>query len=204
MGEAVRLIANNMAPKIAQTEWGATYDPIWRKKELAKVDFSKGALPLHNFIRGNDKIPGAWAVVDGQKLTLYGSKFVDCSKPVVGREYPVSGSAKSGVVNRYGLWLFGSDGRKVVVSQVQLEDGRTVSASKFGSAELDEVVVLELSPEEEAMRSSVAEVWASILNTLIEDEVDFFKAGKCLIFVWNSLIFVAEYSNDVYTSIRRW
>merc|ERR1719204_1655063 len=81
------------------------------------------------------------------------------------------------VVNRYGLWLFGSDGRKVVVSQVQLEDGRTVNASKFGSAELDEVVVLELSPEEEAMKGVVADVWASILNTVVEDEGDFFKAG---------------------------
>ena len=75
------------------------------------------------------------------------------------------------------MWLFGSDGRKVVVSQVKLEDGRTVSASKFGSAELDEVVVLVLSPEEEAMKESMVNVWASILNTVVEDEVDFFKAG---------------------------
>ena len=64
------------------------------------------------------------------------------------------------------------------MSQVQLEDGRTVNASKFGSAELDNVVVLELSPEEEGMKKIVADVWASILNTVVEDEVDFFKAGR--------------------------
>jgi len=177
MGEAVRLIANKKAPKITQTEWGATYDPIWRKKSLAEVDFGMDALSLHNFIRGNDKIPGAWAEVDGQKINLYGCKFIDCNKPVVGTEFPVKGCEKNAVVNRYGLWLFGSDGRKVVVSQVQLEDGRTVNASKFGSAELDNVVVLELSPEEEAMKAAIADVWASILNTVVEDEVDFFKAG---------------------------
>ena len=74
--------------------------------------------------------------------------------------------------------MFGSDGKKVVVSQVQLEDGRTVAASKFGSAELDEVVVLQLSPEEEDMREDMREVWGSILNTVVEDEVDFFKAGE--------------------------
>lgn len=51
MSEAVRLIANGTAPKITQTEFGATYDPIWRKKELAKVDFTKDALAMHNFIR---------------------------------------------------------------------------------------------------------------------------------------------------------
>ena len=84
------------------------------------------------------------------------------------------------------MWLFGSDGRKVVVSQVQLEDGRTVNASKFGSAELDEVVVLELSPEEEEMKKIVADVWASILNTVVEDEVDFFKAGRVAIFFFSS------------------
>ena len=105
MGEAVRLIANGKAPKITQTEWGATYDPIWRKKALAEVDFSKDALTLHNFIRGNDKIPGAWTEVDGQKITLYGSKFVDCNKPVVGREFSVKGSEKNAVVNRYWVAL---------------------------------------------------------------------------------------------------
>ena len=36
--------------------------------------------------------------------------------------------------------FFGSDGRKVCVSQCQLEDGRTVAASKFGSAELDNII----------------------------------------------------------------
>ena len=65
------------------------------------MDFSKDALTLHNFIRGNDKIPGAWAEVEGQKINLYGSKFVDCYKPVVGREFPVKGCDKNAVVNRY-------------------------------------------------------------------------------------------------------
>ena len=139
MGEAVRLIANGNAPKIPQHEFGASYDPIWRKKALAKCDFSKGALALHNFIRGNDKVPGAWATVDGQRVSLYGSKFVDCQRAVVGREYEVEGCDRKAVVDRYGLWLFGADGRKVCVSQVQLEDGRTVPAAKFGSPELDEV-----------------------------------------------------------------
>lgn len=104
MGEAVRLIANEKAPKITQTEWGATYDPIWKKKELAEVKFDKDALNLHHFIRGNDKIPGAWTIIDGQKLTLYGSKFVDCNKPVIGREFSVEGCEKNAVVNRSG-WL---------------------------------------------------------------------------------------------------
>lgn len=35
--EAVDLISNGKAPKIPQPEEGATYDKIWKKKEVAKV-----------------------------------------------------------------------------------------------------------------------------------------------------------------------
>jgi hypothetical protein len=35
--EAVELIADDKAPRITQTEEGATYDKIWKKKEVAKV-----------------------------------------------------------------------------------------------------------------------------------------------------------------------
>lgn len=33
----MELIADGKAPKIPQTEDGATYDKIWKKKEVAKV-----------------------------------------------------------------------------------------------------------------------------------------------------------------------
>ena len=35
--EAVDLISDGKAPRIVQTEEGATYDKIWKKKEVAKV-----------------------------------------------------------------------------------------------------------------------------------------------------------------------
>lgn len=35
--EAVELISEGKAPKIVQTEEGATYDKIWKKKEVAQV-----------------------------------------------------------------------------------------------------------------------------------------------------------------------
>ena len=35
--EAVDLISDGKAPKIPQPEEGATYDKIWKKKEVAKV-----------------------------------------------------------------------------------------------------------------------------------------------------------------------
>ena len=64
-GEAVQLVADGVAPKLKQPEEGATYEPI-AKKNIAKVDFSQPAKKIHDFIRGMDKVPGAWTTIDGQ------------------------------------------------------------------------------------------------------------------------------------------
>ena len=64
-GEAVQLVADGVAPKLKQTEEGATYEPI-AKKNIAKVDFNQPAKKIHDFIRGMDKVPGAWTTIDGQ------------------------------------------------------------------------------------------------------------------------------------------
>ena len=36
-GEAVQLIYEGKAPRIVQPEEGATYDKLWKKKEVAQV-----------------------------------------------------------------------------------------------------------------------------------------------------------------------
>ena len=78
-GEAVRLISEGRAPCVPQWEGGATYDQIWQKKDVAEIDWNQPALKLHNFIRGSDKIPGAWSRIDGQvcmyKLPYSGETF---------------------------------------------------------------------------------------------------------------------------------
>lgn len=41
-----------------------------------KIKFANyTAQQLHNFIRGNDKVPGAWASLNGEKHTFYASKL---------------------------------------------------------------------------------------------------------------------------------
>lgn len=64
-GEAVQLIADGKAPRITQPEEGATYEGIMRKKN-AEIKFDQTAREIHNFIRGNDKVPGAWALIGGK------------------------------------------------------------------------------------------------------------------------------------------
>jgi formyltetrahydrofolate dehydrogenase len=71
----VSLIAEGKAPKIPQPEEGASYEPMLNKKEssMVRLDELTGQ-QLHNFIRGCDKVPGAWITLDEQEVKLYGSK----------------------------------------------------------------------------------------------------------------------------------
>lgn len=57
MVEAVKLIDTNSAPRITQTEEGATYDAMLNKKALQQLPLDKKltGLQIHNFIRGMDK-----------------------------------------------------------------------------------------------------------------------------------------------------
>ena len=36
-----------------------------------QIDWNQTAQAIHNWIRGNDKVPGAWAEVDGQVRVYY-------------------------------------------------------------------------------------------------------------------------------------
>lgn len=70
MIEAIELIKSGRAPRIAQDESKATYEPICRD-EHAKVDFSKPANEVRNLIRGCDPQPGSYADADGRRVRLY-------------------------------------------------------------------------------------------------------------------------------------
>ena len=48
-----------------------------------------------------------------QQVTFYGSRFIDDRWPVVGREVTVEGLKKPAVVNNDGMYIFGTDGKKV-------------------------------------------------------------------------------------------
>lgn len=173
MAEAVQLIADGKAPKIVQPEEGATYDPIM-KKDNAKINWDQSALQLHNFIRGNDKIPGAWTSINGEKITLFGSA-IHRSKTPAGDQVSIDGLQQPGLVHKNGLLLFGNDGKKINVKNIQYSDGRMVPASKFGQADASES--LELTEEEAGMQDKLRDAWKGILNKDISDDTDFFKSG---------------------------
>lgn len=67
-GEAVQMIEAGTAPKIVQSEEGATYDPMVKKSTVG-IKWDQPALKIHNFIRGCDKVPGAWGCIGGEVRT---------------------------------------------------------------------------------------------------------------------------------------
>ncbi|XP_058937732.1 mitochondrial 10-formyltetrahydrofolate dehydrogenase isoform X1 [Kogia breviceps] len=175
MVEAVQLIADGKAPCIPQSEEAATYEGI-KKKENAEISWDQSAEALHNWIRGHDKVPGAWTEINGQVVTFYGSSLLNSSIPP-GEPLEIKGAKKPGLVTKSGLVLFGNDGGALMVRNLQFEDGKMIPASQYFSA--GETSVVELTAEEVKVAETIKVIWAGILSNVpvIEDSTDFFKSG---------------------------
>ncbi|KAM4721426.1 cytosolic 10-formyltetrahydrofolate dehydrogenase [Rhinophrynus dorsalis] len=176
MVEAVRLIAEGKAPKIPQPKEGASYDPI-QKKENAMINWNQPAEAIHNFIRGNDKVPGAWTEVNGEKLTFFGSSFTDNGPAIDGEPLEIPGASRPAIVSKTGLVLFGNDGKTLTVKNIKFEDGKMIPASQYFKT--SDSTAVQLSDEERAIAEEIRATWKRILTNVpeIEDSTDFFKAG---------------------------
>ncbi|XP_006876288.1 PREDICTED: cytosolic 10-formyltetrahydrofolate dehydrogenase [Chrysochloris asiatica] len=176
MVQAVRLIAEGRAPRLPQPEEGATYEGI-QKKEMAKINWDQPAETIHNWIRGNDKVPGAWTEACGQKLTFFNSTLNTSGLMPEGEALPIPGAHQPGVVTKAGLVLFGNDNKMLLVKNIQLEDGKMIPASHFFQGAAGDA--LELTEEELVTAEAMRSVWQRILpNVLkVEDSTDFFKSG---------------------------
>ncbi|XP_078098735.1 mitochondrial 10-formyltetrahydrofolate dehydrogenase [Sander vitreus] len=175
MVESVQLIADGKAPRVPQTEEGASYEGI-QKKSNAKVNLAQPAEAVHNWIRGHDKVPGAWTVIDGQAVTLYGSSMLGGSLPA-GQPLEIAGAPQPGLVTKNGLVLYGTDGKALLVKNLQFDDGKMIPASKYFSS--GESSSVELTADEEKMAEEIRGIWKGILSNVpaVEDTTDFFKSG---------------------------
>uniref|UniRef100_A0A665WW35 10-formyltetrahydrofolate dehydrogenase n=1 Tax=Echeneis naucrates TaxID=173247 RepID=A0A665WW35_ECHNA len=175
MVESVQLIADGKAPQIPQAEEGASYEGI-QKKSNAKVDLAQPAEAIHNWIRGHDKVPGAWTVIDGQSVTLYGSSMLGGKAPD-GQTLEIEGASRPGLVTKKGLVLHGTDGKALLVKSLQFEDGKMIPASKYFSS--GEGASVELTDNEKRVAEEIRNIWKGILSNVptINDNTDFFKSG---------------------------
>ncbi|XP_046406123.1 cytosolic 10-formyltetrahydrofolate dehydrogenase [Ischnura elegans] len=174
MVEAVNMIDKGVAPKTPQTEDGASYEPSLSKKNLQRINFDQPGHMIHNFIRGMDSSPGAWGVIDGQEVKMFGSSLWDQPVPD-GMDCAIEGSELNGVIHNGGLIVRGNDNRLINVQRLSI-DGKMIPASQFGKMS-DEREVINLTDEEKGYGIILQQIWKGILGMEIKDDTDFFCSG---------------------------
>lgn len=175
MAEAVNMVADGSAPKIPQPEEGASFEPALNKKELLKIDWDQNAVKLHNFVRGLDSSPGAWTILDGKEVRLYGSHLWTGPRPE-GRPVQVDGGNGNAIAHQDGMIFFGKDDKMINIQRVAM-DGRMITASRYGMHDEDNIQMIQLTSEEEKLADTIREIWRGILSIDVEDGTDFFRSG---------------------------
>ncbi|CAK9818666.1 Cytosolic 10-formyltetrahydrofolate dehydrogenase [Anthophora quadrimaculata] len=173
MAEAVDMIAKGTAPMIPQTEDGATYDPMLNKKELQKIDWSKPAKKIHDFIRGLDSTPGAWTTINGEEVRLFGSSLWNDNE-VPQHEIQVTVEDRTGIIHEGGLLINTIDNKFVNVERIKIGT-RTIFASKYGQKSED--TNIDFTKEEQQSVETLKHIWTGILNIDVDEETDFFASG---------------------------
>uniref|UniRef100_A0A8C8F6S9 10-formyltetrahydrofolate dehydrogenase n=1 Tax=Oncorhynchus tshawytscha TaxID=74940 RepID=A0A8C8F6S9_ONCTS len=151
----------------------------------AMVNLAQPAEAIHNWIRGHDKVPGAWTVIDGQVRSLqhtfshthtHTQLHLQCSVPA-GQPLEIEGASQAGVVTKNGLVLYGSDSKALMVKNLQYEDGKMISAAKYFSS--GDTARVELTDDEKKIAEEIRDIWKGILSNVaaIEETTDFFKSG---------------------------
>ena len=125
MLEAADLVVAGKHKEVVQDESLASYEGWFRTNE-AKINWNNHVDYIHNTIRGADPAPGAWTLIGGKKLQLFGSK-----KHLVRTFGAVKG--KIGEITEIGAESIRitAQGGQVEVAKVKPEEGKKVSATEW-------------------------------------------------------------------------
>uniref|UniRef100_A0A182JVY6 formyltetrahydrofolate dehydrogenase n=1 Tax=Anopheles christyi TaxID=43041 RepID=A0A182JVY6_9DIPT len=181
MAEAVDMIAAGNAPKIPQTEIGASYDPALFREENQYINLNQPAVRIFNFIRGLDSVPGALAIVEHEgreiPIRLYGASLSARRNLVGAKTIRLQGATGVAFVTREGMFISGSDGALVRVKRLK-RGNRVIPAGQwFEQVDETKVKPLVLSDKEQEQDALLRSIWKSILKVEIETETDFFACG---------------------------
>ncbi|XP_017859367.1 PREDICTED: cytosolic 10-formyltetrahydrofolate dehydrogenase isoform X2 [Drosophila arizonae] len=180
MGLAVDMVADGTAPKIVQTEVGATYDPAMFKVENQQLCLAQSAVGIFNFVRGLDSVPGAVATVvldDGteEQVRFFGAHLYSAGPVKDGKALKLKGLAKPAWVHEGGLLIEGTDGAFVNVRRIKRGTKMINASDWFKQAEHQPIT--DFSEDELAKKVQLASIWQAILKAPIEGATDFFAAG---------------------------
>lgn len=162
MGQAIDMIAKGIAPKIPQTEIGATYDAAMFREENQIINLLQSAEKIWNFIRGLDSVPGAIAYVEDEngiemQIRLYGAHLYS-DKPMNGRTLKMKGLRNPAIVHDGGILIEGTDGNYVNVKRVK--KGNKMIQAKDWYLQNTGKNIFDLT-EEELMKKKVFEIFGN-------------------------------------------
>lgn len=180
MRQAIDLVANGNAPKIPQTEIGATYDPAMFKQENHEINLAQPGRRIFDFIRGLDSVPGALAFAinetgEEEPIRLFDARLYHGLIPAHARHLSLRGLQHPALIDENGLLIPASDGDYVLIRKVK-RGKKMISAHQWFEPAA-EVAILELTDAEQHMVDKLSEIWQSILKTPIEASTDFFASG---------------------------
>jgi len=121
MVEAVDLIRKGNAPRIAQDESRATYEPPCDDR-VASIDLNKSVKEVYNLIRGCDPQPGAFAFFGGKKVRLYEARI----GALTGERSP----GEIVAVEEAGIEIAATGGT-IRIGKLRLEKGEKVGPTEF-------------------------------------------------------------------------
>lgn len=125
MLEAADLVVAGQHQEIVQDEAQASYEG-WCKDKEAQINWHAHIDHIYNLIRGCDPAPGAWTVVQGEKVRLYESHLIPTRRfaDVAGK--PGTIAAIEGDTARIAL-----QGGTVAFGKVRTASGQKLTAAEF-------------------------------------------------------------------------
>ena len=123
MLEALDLVREGKAPRIAQDHSKATYES-WCRKADAEIDWSKPVEQVYNLIRGTNPQPGAWTTFKGQEVKIFDAARIDAS----GQPGEVVAVSDEGVA-------VAAAGGGILVKKVRPAGSGKIAAGEFAAAE---------------------------------------------------------------------
>jgi len=121
--ESIDLVKAGNAPKIPQDEAGATYEAPCDDR-VAGIDWEKPAGEVYNLVRGCDPQPGAFALLNGEKVRFYGARLIEESTD------KAPGTILA--VDDQGIHVAVS-GAKLIAGKVRPAKGKKVAAAEFAA-----------------------------------------------------------------------
>ena len=109
-------------------------------KEMGHIDWSKSAHEIVNLIRGLNPAPGCYTYLDGKRLKVWSGEVVPsdtthCLIDIHGKHVPIAISATTipgTIVSKIaGLGVFCGDGNIILLTEVQPENKKRISAIDF-------------------------------------------------------------------------